>query len=86
VIGALVSKLAEVRRHVVMHSAALGRDIRRLVRGDATLRRFMTVPGVGPITAVAFLSTIDESPQVPARSRYRSLPRAYPYAIPVGRN
>jgi transposase len=60
VIGALVSKLAEVRRHVVLQVAALDRDIRRLVRGDETLRRFMTVPGVGPITAVAFLSTIDD--------------------------
>lgn len=61
-IEALVSKLAEVRRHVVMEVAALGRDIRRLVRGDETLKRFMTVPGVGPITAIAFLSTIQGDP------------------------
>ncbi len=53
-IGALVSKLAEVRRHVVLQVAALDRDIRRLVHSDETLKRFMTVPGVGPITAVAF--------------------------------
>lgn len=66
VIEALVSKLAEVRRHVVMQVAALDRDIRRLVRGDETLKRFMTVPGVGPITAIAFLSTIDD----PGRFRH----------------
>jgi transposase len=59
-VRALVSKLAEVRRHVVVQVAALDRDIRHLVRSDATLRRFVTVPGVGPITAVAFLSTIDD--------------------------
>src|ERR1700716_2644428 len=32
----------------------------RFVRDDPTLRRFMTVPGVGPVTALAFRSTIDE--------------------------
>jgi transposase len=26
----------------------------------AGIKRFMTVPGVGPITAIAFLSTIDD--------------------------
>jgi transposase len=60
VINGLVTKLAEVRRHVATQVAALDRDIRRLVRSEPTLKRFMTVPGVGPITAVAFLSTIDE--------------------------
>jgi transposase len=59
-VSSLVAKLAEVRRHVVAQVAALDRDLRRLVRSEPTLRRFMTVPGVGPITAVAFLSTIDD--------------------------
>ena len=59
-VSSLVTKLAEVRRHVVAQVAALDRDIRRLVRSEPTLRRFMTVPGVGPITAIAFLSTIDD--------------------------
>lgn len=59
-ISGLVTKLAEVRRHVVAQVAALDRDIRRLVRREPILKRFMTVPGVGPITAVAFLSTIDD--------------------------
>ncbi|WP_158601098.1 IS110 family transposase, partial [Teichococcus wenyumeiae] len=60
VISALVARLAEVRRHVVAQVAALDRDIRRLVRSEPPLKRFMAVPNVGPITAVAFLSTIDE--------------------------
>ncbi len=37
-----------------------GQGDRRFVRDDLTLRRFMTVPGVGPVTALAFRSTIDE--------------------------
>jgi transposase len=60
VVSSLVAKLAEVRRRVVAQIAALDRDIRRLVRSDPVLKWFMTVPGVGPITALAFLSTIDD--------------------------
>jgi transposase len=60
VISGLVARLAEVRRYVVTQIATLDRDIRRLVRSEPTLKRFMTVPGVGPITALAFLSTIDD--------------------------
>jgi transposase len=60
VVKTLVAKLAEVRRHVVTQVVELDREIRRLVRGDETIKRFMTVPGVGPITAIAFLSTIDD--------------------------
>ncbi len=59
-LSSLVTKLAEVRRHVVSQVAALDREIRRLVRSEPTLKRLTTVPGVGPITALAFLSAIDD--------------------------
>ena len=60
VLSALIDKLIEVREVAVAKVAALDKDIRRFVRDDLTLRRFMTVPGVGPVTALAFRSTIDE--------------------------
>lgn len=60
VISSLVAKLAEVRRYVVTQIAAIDRDLRRLIRAEPTLKRLMTVPGVGPITALAFLSAVDE--------------------------
>jgi transposase len=60
VLSALIDKLIEVREIVVAKVAALDKEIRRFVRDDLTLRRFMTVPGVGPVTALAFRSTIDE--------------------------
>ena len=60
VLSALVVKLIEVREVAVAKVAALDKEIRRFVRNDLTLRRFMTVPGVGPVTALAFRSTIDE--------------------------
>ena len=60
VMRSLVAKLAEVRRHVASQITAIDRDIRRFVRSEPTLKRLMTVPGVGPITALAFLSSVDD--------------------------
>jgi transposase len=34
--------------------------ISKLARQDAQVRKFMTVPGVGPITALCFKATIDD--------------------------
>jgi transposase len=35
-------------------------QIHRLAESDDTTRRLMTVPGVGPVTALAFRSTVDK--------------------------
>ena len=40
----------------------------KLARHDAQVGRFMTVPGIGPITALAFKATIDDPARF-ARSR-----------------
>jgi transposase len=45
----------------------------KLARHDAQVRRFMTVPGVGPITALAFKATIDDPARF-VRSRSVSSP------------
>ena len=45
--------------------ADLHRTLLRLTENDEVCRRFMTIPGVGPVTAVAFKATIDD----PARFR-----------------
>jgi transposase len=48
----------------------LDRKVLRLARNNAQVRRFMTAPGVGPVTALCFLATIDD----PARfKRSRSV-------------
>jgi len=41
--------------------AELHRALLRLTANDELCRRFMTIPGVGPVTALAFKSTIDDS-------------------------
>jgi transposase len=60
VLAPLVACLVQVRRHVAAQISALDREIGNIVRHDMTLRRFLSVPGVGPITALAFLTTIDD--------------------------
>ncbi len=60
-----VRPLLEVREKVRREIAALYRKLLDLARDDVDSRRSMTVPGIGPITALAFRSAIDE----PARFR-----------------
>ena len=48
--------------------ADLHRALLRLTENDELCRRFMTIPGVGPVTALAFKATIDD----PARFRRSS--------------
>jgi transposase len=36
------------------------RELAQMARKDATCRRLMTVPGVGPMTSLAFAATVDE--------------------------
>ncbi len=60
-----VRPLLVVRASVRREIADLHRKLLALARDDEDIRRSMTVPGIGPITALAFHLTIDE----PARFR-----------------
>ncbi len=60
-----VRPLLEVREMLRREIAALYRKLVSLARNDANTRRSMTVPGIGPITALAFHTAIDD----PARFR-----------------
>ncbi len=55
-----VRPLLEVREKVGREIATLNRKLLGLARDDEDSRRSMTVPGIGPITALAFRSAIDE--------------------------
>jgi transposase len=60
-----VRPLLVVRDMVGREIAGLSRKLLALARNNEASRRLMTVPGVGPITALAFQSAIDD----PARFR-----------------
>ena len=67
---AVVRPLLKARHAIEQQVVDLDRKVRKLARYDGQVRRFMTAPGVGPITALCFKATIDD----PARfKRSRSV-------------
>ena len=65
-LAAVVEPLLKTREAVERQLADLDRKVMRLARNDAQVRRLMTAPGVGAITALCFLATIDDPEMVPA--------------------
>ncbi len=55
-----VRPLLEVREKVRREIAGLYRKLLGLARNDVDSRRSMTVPGIGPITALAFYAAVDD--------------------------
>jgi transposase len=67
---AVVGPLLKAREAIEKQIDDLDRKVLKLARDDAQIRSFMTVPGIGPITALCFKATIDD----PARfKRSRSV-------------
>ena len=60
--------LIAARTEVMSAVAAIDADIRRMTRASAACRRLMTIPGVGQLTALAFVAAIDEPSRI---RRYR---------------
>lgn len=52
--------LFAAREAILTAVSAIDRDIKKMTRKSEVCRRLMTVPGVGPITALAFAAVIDD--------------------------
>ncbi|MER9972123.1 IS110 family transposase, partial [Mesorhizobium sp. M0060] len=61
----IVEPLLDARGKLRQRFATLHRKILAIVRDDEVCRRLMTTPGVGPVVALAYTTTID----IPARFR-----------------
>jgi transposase len=55
-----VLPLLETRNNIVRQIADLDRKVLMVARNDKQVRSFMTVPGIGPVTALCYRATIDE--------------------------
>ena len=55
-----VEPLLATRNDIGRKIADLDGKLNRLARDDEPVRRFMTVPGIGPMTALAYRTTIDD--------------------------
>lgn len=60
VLKGMLSPLLEVWRQAIDGAEAMRKQIAALAKQDALCRRLMSVPGVGPITSVAYRATIDD--------------------------
>ena len=67
----LIDPLISAHAALLAQVAKYDAQIRAIAKADETVRRLMTVPGVGPVTALAFVSTIDD-------------PRRFAHASDVG--
>jgi transposase len=57
---AAIRPLLDAREAIELQVGDLDRKVLKLARNDVQVRRFMTAPGVGPITALCFKATIDD--------------------------
>ena len=57
---AAIGPLLDARKTIEHHVGDLDRKVLKLARHDVQVRRFMTAPGVGPITALCFKATIGD--------------------------
>jgi transposase len=69
----LIHPLLLVHSALVAQIMKYDEQVHGVARADQTVRRLMTVPGVGPVTALAFASTVDD----PKRFRVASDVGAY---------
>jgi transposase len=58
-LSAAMRRLIAARTAVMAAVAAIDADMRRMTRASAACRRLMTIPGVGQLTALAFVAAID---------------------------
>jgi len=59
-LAAVIEPLLKAREVIEQQVADLDRKVMRLARSEPQVLRFMTAPGIGPITALCYLATIDD--------------------------
>jgi transposase len=59
-IAAVITPLLQARDMARNKCAALDHRLIKSVRGDPTCRMLMTMPGIGPITAVAYVAAVEK--------------------------
>jgi transposase len=67
-LSAAMRGLIAARTAVMTAVAAIDADMRRMTRASAACNRLMTIPGVGQLTALAFVAAIDDPSRI-RRSR-----------------
>jgi transposase len=74
-LSAAMRGLSAARVAVMTAVAAIDADIRRMTRASAACRRLMTIPGVGQLTALAFVAAIDDPSRIRRSRRHLQMRR-----------
>lgn len=77
-LGGALTPLLELWREAIEAAEAMRKQIQARAKSDALCRRLMSVPGVGSLTVVAYVATIDE----PERFRRSEQVGAYVGLVP----
>lgn len=72
-LGPVLDPLLAARASLAIQLKAVSKSILDIARADADIRRMMSVPGVGPMTALAFKAAIDDP------KRFTSSTKVGPY-------
>jgi transposase len=64
-VESIVASMVTVRDSLLEQITVCDRTIRRLAKKDEAARRLMTVPGVGPVVALAYIAVIDDPQRFP---------------------
>ena len=84
-LSAAMRGLIAARTAVMSAVAAIDADMRRMTRASDACRRLMTIPGVGQLTALAFVAAIDDPLAHPPITRRRRLSGPGSKTLSVGR-
>ena len=68
ILAGIILPLLRLRTEALRQVAALTKDMSRIARSDEACQRLMTIPGIGAVSAVTFVATID-TPDRFCRSR-----------------
>lgn len=60
-----VDRLLETIEHLSGQIKAADKDLEDIVKDDEVIQRLMTVPGVGPVTAIRFTAALDDVTRFP---------------------
>ena len=72
VVPSYIERVLQTIDALTMQVREADRELERAAKSDATCRLLMTMPGVGPITSVAFAATVDEIGRFPDAHKVES--------------
>ena len=64
-LSSIILPLLELRTAALRQAAALTKEMARHAKEDDACQRLMTIPGVGPVSAVTYVATIDDPSRFP---------------------